>query len=206
MVKRGRPEASLPLDASWRPSSQTPPPVRDKTCALEVCPKPPVLGSSCIVPTIGGAGLIGSRLESLEADVIVSVGSGAGLLEWLLAGRFPSVVCVDVFYRPGEGGRIDEWVIPQLRPLPASTHRNIALEASGRQLWPQVPSRVDQQGSETWARTPKAVSTSGRNRPHRARIGMESGRSAVFDVAEQIPSRPGRRNSAGIGLSELGLG
>jgi len=60
-----------------------------------VHPKPQVLSSCCLVPTIGGIGLIGGRLSEMDAEVVVSIGSGAGLVEWLLAPRFDSVVCVD---------------------------------------------------------------------------------------------------------------
>ncbi|CAJ1337033.1 unnamed protein product, partial [Effrenium voratum] len=62
-----------------------------------ISPKPKVLQNCCLIPTIGGMGLIGRHLNDLGAEVIVSIGSGAGLVEWLLSARF-QVICVDYFY------------------------------------------------------------------------------------------------------------
>lgn len=80
-----------------------------------VCPKPPQLSGCCLVPTIGGIGLIGARLAALGAEVVVSIGSGGCLVEWLLAARFGTVICVDVFYKPDESGQVSKWVVPQAR-------------------------------------------------------------------------------------------
>lgn len=86
-----------------------------------ISPKPASLSRCCLVPTIKGMGLLGGQLEGLGAEVLVSLGSGAGLVEWLLAGRFERVICVDVFYRPEEGGAVSSWVMPQLRGAVASS-------------------------------------------------------------------------------------
>ncbi|CAE7251311.1 unnamed protein product [Symbiodinium pilosum] len=78
-----------------------------------ISPKPGVLQSCSLVPKIGAMGLLGSRLKALGAEVVLSVGSGSGLIEWLLSPRFP-VVCVDYYYRPSATGDVDSWVLAPL--------------------------------------------------------------------------------------------
>lgn len=72
------------------------------------------LCACCLVPSIGGMGMLGGRLAGLGAEAIVSIGSGAGLVEWLLAARFDHVVCIDKFYRLTDDGAPITWVMPQM--------------------------------------------------------------------------------------------
>eukprot|EP00435_Cladocopium_sp_Y103_P054865 s2252_g18.t1 len=68
-----------------------------------ISPKPGVLQNCCFIPKIGAMGLIGRCVASFGADVVLSIGSGAGLLEWLLSPRF-NVICVDYFYTVSDSG------------------------------------------------------------------------------------------------------
>lgn len=79
-----------------------------------VSPKPEPFRQCCLIPTKAGAELLLRCICSLRPEVVVSLGSGAGLVEWLMA-EWLCVICVDSFYKPREGGSADRWVMPQLR-------------------------------------------------------------------------------------------
>ncbi|CAE7553441.1 unnamed protein product [Symbiodinium sp. CCMP2592] len=72
-------------------------------------------------------GLIGRTLDALEAEVVLSIGSGSGLIEWLLSPRFP-VVSVDFYYQPSPAGSVDPWVLP---PLHDEVKRSWQADGSG---------------------------------------------------------------------------
>ncbi|CAE7941094.1 unnamed protein product, partial [Symbiodinium sp. KB8] len=93
-----------------------------------ISPKPGVLQSCSLVPKIGAMGLIGRTLDALEAEVVLSIGSGSGLIEWLLSPRFP-VVSVDFYYQPSPAGGVDPWVLP---PLHDDVRRSWQADGSGR--------------------------------------------------------------------------
>jgi len=104
-----------------------------------LAPTPPPLHNCCLVPTKACMVRLASSLAHIAADVVVSLGSGAGLVEWLLAPTH-TVVCVDEFYKLTDNS-VDEWVLPQLRSAVRARH---GLEhVSGMDAHIQQPVFVD---------------------------------------------------------------
>uniref|UniRef100_A0A7S1A8N0 Uncharacterized protein n=1 Tax=Noctiluca scintillans TaxID=2966 RepID=A0A7S1A8N0_NOCSC len=85
-----------------------------------LAPTPPPLHNCCLVPTKACMVRLTASLAHIAADVVVSLGSGAGLVEWLLAPTH-TVVCVDEFYKLTDNS-VDEWVLPQLRSAVRARH------------------------------------------------------------------------------------